>query len=97
MLLLREGEPVHLWTPKNHFKADVCLTRDSLVFGTGKTLITFQQPDNTRDPVEDETMAACWKVFKFTQQIPLKCQKGITPCQKCFSDLVLPYTCREKL
>ena len=44
MLLLLEGEPVHFPTPKNHFKEDVCLKRDTLVFATGKSRITFQGP-----------------------------------------------------
>ena len=89
MLLLLEGEPVYFPTTKNHFKEDEYLTRDTALFVTGKFLITFQGPYNTRDPVEGEMIAARWKVFKFIRHIPIERQKDIPPCPKCFSDLVL--------
>ena len=89
MLLLLEGEAVHFPTPPNHFKENVCLTRDTPVFVTGKSFITFQGPYSTCDLVEDEMMTTLWKVFRFTWQIPIERQKDIPPCPKCFSDLVL--------
>ena len=80
-----------------NFKEDVCLTRDTPLFATGKSLITFQGTCNTCDPVKDEMMAAGQKVFKFTQQIPIEHQKDIPPCPKWFADLVLASTGRGKL
>ena len=76
-----KGEPVHFPTPKNHFREDVCLTRVTPVFATGKSLIAFQGPYNKRDLVEDEMMATRWIVFKFTQQIPIEHQKYIPHAQ----------------
>ena len=89
LLLLLEGEPVHFPSPKNHFKNDVCLTKDTPIFATGKSLIRFCGPYNVSDPVEDEMMAARWKVFKFTNQIPQEKQITMYPCPKCFAELVL--------
>ena len=89
LLLLLEGEPVHIPTPKNHYKDDVCIVKDTPIFATGKSVITYQGSYNTRDPVEDEMMAERWKVFKFTRQIPPKDQKEILPCPKCFAQMVL--------
>ncbi len=44
LLLLLEGQPVHFPTPKNHYKDDICLTRDTPIFATGKAVTTFKGP-----------------------------------------------------
>ena len=87
MLLLLEGEPVYFPTTKNHFKEDEYLTRDTALFVTGKFLITFQGPYNTRDPVEGEMIAARWKVFKFIRHIPIERQKTFPHAQNAFQIL----------
>ena len=89
LLLLLEGEPVHLPAPKTFFKDDACLTKDTPIFATSKSVITFKGPYNARDGVEDEMMASRWKVFKFTYQIPQERQRDIPACPRCFADLVL--------
>ena len=89
LLNLLEGEPVHIPTPKNHFKTDAVITKDIPIFATGKSVITYKAAYNARDPVEDEMMAVRWNVYKFTCQIPDKDQKDILACPKCFAQMVL--------
>ena len=36
LLLLLEGQPVHLPSPKNHFSSDICISNDIPVFSTSK-------------------------------------------------------------
>ena len=62
LLNLLEGEPVHKPTPKNHFKTDAVITKDTPIFATGKSGKMYKAAYNARDPVEDEMMAACWNV-----------------------------------
>ncbi|CAB4014049.1 uncharacterized protein LOC110251424 [Paramuricea clavata] len=57
-LLLLEGQPVHFPMPKNHYKDDIYLTRDTPIFATGKAVTTFKGPYNARDPTEDEMMVS---------------------------------------
>ena len=89
LLNLLEGEPVHIPSPKNHFKTDAVITKDTPIFATGKSVITYKAAYNARDPVEDEMMAVRWNVYKFTYQIPDKDQKDILACPKCFAQMVL--------
>ena len=42
LLNLLEGKPVHIATPKNHFKTDAVITKDTPIFATGKSLITYK-------------------------------------------------------
>lgn len=88
-LLLLEGEPVHLPTPRNHFRHDVCLEADTPIFATSIAPIVFKESYNGRNIVEDEMMAARWKMFKFTKEIPKPEQRECEPCPYCFSRLVL--------
>jgi hypothetical protein len=43
LLLLLEGQPVHFPTPKNHYKDDIYLTRDTPIFATGKKLLPLSK------------------------------------------------------
>ena len=56
---------------------------------TGKARIEFQGRYNTTDHVENDMMAARWRVFDFFYQIPAAEQKEVPPCPKCFSKLIL--------
>jgi len=89
LLLLLEGQEVHLPAPKNHFTNDLCIDSDTPIFATGKGEIKFVGKYNSRDDREDEMMGARWKVFTFFSQIPEAKQREIKPCAKCFCDLVL--------
>ena len=84
LLNLLEAEPLHIPTPKNHFKTDAVIIKDTPIFATGKSVITHKAAHNAQDPMEDEMMAAHWNVYKFTHQIPDKDQKDIPASLKCF-------------
>ena len=89
LLLLLEGQSVHLPSPKNHYSADICIDSDTPVFATGKSRITFVGKYNTTDAIENEMMAARWKVFDFFFQIAEENQRDVPSCSKCFSELIL--------
>ena len=54
LLLLLEGQPVHLLSPKNHFSSDLCISNDIPVFATSKSEIRY----NSTDATAHEMMAA---------------------------------------
>ena len=89
LLLLLEGDRVNLPAPKNHFATDVCVDTDVPIFATSKDVIKFRGSYNAEDKSEDDMMASRWKVFRFTNSIPEREQKKITPCPHCFANLVL--------
>lgn len=88
-LLLLEGQPIHFPAPKTTYARDIYLQKDTPIFATSKSPITYIGKYNTFDERENEMMAARWKVFTFTHQIPQAQQKELPPCGKCFSKLVL--------
>ena len=89
MLLLLEGQTVHLPSPKIHYANDICISQDTRIFATGKSEITYLGKYNTTDETENEMVSVRWKIFKFHQQIPEADQKEMSPCPKYFSDLAL--------
>lgn len=88
-LLLLEGDAVKLPAPKNHYSTDVCIKKDTPIFETSKSIITYKGSYNSRDESEDAMMASRWKVLTFFHNMPEKEQKVVPPCSKCFSTLVL--------
>ena len=89
LLLLLEGQTVHLPSPKNHYATDIEIDSDIPVVATGKAEITYVGKYNTTDITENEMMSVRWKVFKFHHQISEAEQKEISPCAKCFCNLTL--------
>ena len=89
LLLLLEGQPVHLPSPKNQYSSDICISTDTPIVATAKSRIEYQGKYNTTDSMEKDMMAARWKVFEFFNQIPQEEQKDVAPCPKCFSTLTL--------
>jgi len=89
LLLLLEGQDVHLPAPKNLYANDICISSDVPVFATGKSPIRYIGRGQTGDVIENEMMDARWKVFEFHAQIPEADQKEVAPCTKCFSTLVI--------
>lgn len=87
LLLMLEGEPVHLPAPKTHFSHDIQLVRDTPIFCTTKRRLLYIK-NGIVDERETEMMAVRWKVFDFKFQIPEARQRRIQPCSKCFADLV---------
>ena len=88
-LLLLEGDRVNLPAPKNHFSTDVCISEDTPIFATSKSIIKYKGSYNSQDQAEDDMMASRWKVFTFFHSIPENEQKDVDPCAKCFANLVL--------
>ena len=89
LLLLLEGQTVHLPAPKNHYAQDICIEKDTPIVATGIGEITFVNKFNQADEIENEMMRVRWKIFKFTHQIPRDEQIEVPDCPKCFSDLIL--------
>ena len=88
LLLLLEGQKVHLPSPKNHYATDICIENDTPIFATGKSRITYVGRYQTTDEMETEMMSVRWNVFDFKYQIPQNEQKNVPPCGKCFAKLV---------
>ena len=89
LLLLLEGEKVHLPSPKNHYAKDLCISSDVPILATSKERITYVGRNFQTDPVENAMMDARWKYFEFFYSIPPEDQISLTPCGKCFSELIL--------
>ena len=88
-LLLLEGDRVNLPAPKNHFSTDVCISEDTPIFATSKSIIKYIGSYNSQDKAKDDMMASRWKVFTFFHSIPENEQKDVSPCATCFAKLVL--------
>ena len=89
LLLLLEGETVKLPAPKNQFSSDVIIAKDTPIFASSKSRITYAGKFNVSDEREAEMMAIRWKVIEFNHQIPESEQKRISPCSRCFAELTL--------
>lgn len=88
LLLLLEGQLVHLPAPKSHFAQDLILEKDTPIFCTGKHPLVFVQGGSV-DERETEMMSVRWNVFAFYHQILEDEQKGVPPCARCFASLIL--------
>ena len=88
LLLLLEGQLVHLPAPKTHYAKDICFSKDTPIFATGKNPIMFVK-NGSIDERETEMMAVRWKIFRFNWQIEETKQREIPSCSKCFANLIL--------
>ena len=89
LLLLLEGHIVHLPAPKNQYSNDVCIDTDIPVVATSKEPIVYHGRNGRIDERETEMMAVRWRVFELNKKIPEEEQKDISPCPRCFAELVL--------
>ena len=87
LLLLLEGQEVHLPAPKTHFARDIVLSKDTPIFATSKSEIIFIK-NGIIDQRETEMMAVRWKVMKFSHQFSMERQREIPPCARCFVELL---------
>lgn len=87
LLLMLEGEIVHLPAPKTHFSQDIELTKDTPIFCTSKRPLIFIK-NGVVDDRETDMMAVRWKIISFSHQISAECQQHIPPCGRCFTSLV---------
>ena len=88
LLLLLEGECVHLPAPKTHFRQDIQLDKDTPVFCTSSKPIQLIRGGIT-DERENEMMRVRWRHFTLHSQIPLDQQTQLRPCARCFSTFLL--------
>jgi len=88
LLLLLEGELVHLPAPKTHFSQDIQLVKDTPVFCTSKRPLIYIK-NSVMDERETDMMNVRWKIFEFKQPIPEDRQRRLQPCSTCFAKLIL--------
>ena len=87
LLLLLEGQTVHLPAPKSHFPEDIEFVKDAPIFCTGKEELVYVR-GGVLDERETEMMRVRWKIFNFHAQIPRTEQVDILPCPRCFAELM---------
>lgn len=88
LLLLLEGQLVHLPAPKSHFSKDMVLDKDTPTFCTTKYPLVFVR-NGAVDERETEMMSVRWRVFNLNYQIPQDEKQQIRPCPHCFSQFIL--------
>ena len=88
MLLLLEGQTVHLPAPKSHFAKDLVFDTDTPIFCTGKHELLFIKA-GCIDEKETEMMRVRWRLFSFFSQIPEHERRHIPPCSRCFATFIL--------
>lgn len=89
LLLLLEGQRVHLPAPKTHFCKDIEFTSDTPIFCTSKEELSLVR-GGVLDERESQMMRVRWKVFAFHSQIPEEEQQIIPSCPRCFAELIFP-------
>ena len=89
LLLLLEGQTLHLPTPKTHFAKDIIFERDTPIFARNKEPVVFMGKRGCIDDRETEMMTARWKVFTFSHQIPQSSQKEMPCGKRCFAELLM--------
>ena len=87
-LLLLEGHIVHLPAPKNQYSSNVCIDTDVPIFANSSNPIIYQGRNGQIDERETEMMSVRWRVFEFSRKILQEEQKELSPCPRCFGELV---------
>ena len=103
LLLMLEGQPVHLPAPKSYFSKDLEFTRDTPIFCTNLEF-TRDTPifcttkhdlvyvkGGAIDERETEMMAVRWHSFQFQRQIREAEQLSIPSCARCFAEFILNF------
>ena len=88
LLLMLEGQLVHLPAPKSHYRKDAALSSDVPIFRTAKEEISFVK-GGVLDATESEMMRVRWNVFHFHREISKDEQVEAKPCPRCFAELIL--------
>ena len=89
LLLLLDGQLVHLPAPKTHYNSDISLTRDIPLFCTAKEELSYVS-GGILDTRETEMMRVRWRVFSFHSPISEEEHVDIPSCPHCFAELILP-------
>ena len=56
LLILLEGQAVHLPSPKNHYSNDIYIDKDTPIVANRKGEITYVEKYNSLDPTETNKM-----------------------------------------
>ncbi|PIK38661.1 hypothetical protein BSL78_24510 [Apostichopus japonicus] len=88
LLLLLEGQMVHLPAPKTHFSQDFVLSGSTPVFATGKNPLIYIKGGQIEER-ETEMMTVRWRYFTFRSQIQANEQVDVPPCGPCFAKFIL--------
>lgn len=88
LLLMLEGQLVHLAAPKSHYAKDIVFDKDTPIFSTSKHQFVYVK-GGIVDQTETEMMAVRWQMFNFNKPIPKEEQKELEPCAACFARLIL--------
>ena len=89
LLLLLEGQEVHLPAPKTHYKQDISFQGDTPIFCTAKDELSYVRV-GVLDQRETEMMRVRWVVYSLYSQIPEEEQVSVPACSHCFSELIFP-------
>ena len=87
LLLLLEGQTVHLPAPKSHYAQDIVFEKDAPIFCTGKDDLIYVR-GGVVDSHETEMMQVRWKIFSFSSQISAAQQEDLYPCPRCFAQFI---------
>ena len=87
LLLMLEGEVVHLPAPKTHFTRDIELVKDTPIFCTSKRPLIYIK-NGVVDDRESEMMAVRWHIIYSNHQIPQEQQRKIPASGRCFTELL---------
>lgn len=87
LLLLCEGQTLHLPAPKSHYAQDIVFEKDAPIFCTGKDDFVYVC-GGVVDSRETEMMQVRWVSYSFNAQIPSTEQVDVLPCPRCFSEFI---------
>ena len=88
MLLLLEGQKLHIPAPKSHFAKDIFFDKDTPIFATVDEPIQYEGRSKNVE-VEQEMMDNRWKIFTFSKQISKAERIEQEICTVCFAKMVL--------
>ena len=82
LLLMLEGQLVHLPAPKSHFAHNLVFDKDTPIFSTSKHQLVYVKEGDRND-------GRSMEIFNFNRQISREEQRDIDPCPACFARLIL--------
>jgi len=88
LLLLLEGQIVHLSAPKTHYSKDIEFDGDTPIFCTTKHPLIYVK-NGLVEERESEMMSCRWKLFHFNRQFSAEEQIEMPSCPKCFAKLII--------
>ena len=69
LLLMLEGNVVHLPAPKTHYSTNICLQRDTPILATGKGPLIYVK-NGVTEQQQTDMMSLRWRILKLHHQVP---------------------------